>query len=565
MYRALYRKYRPLILNDVVGQKVPITILKNTVLSNCINHAYLFYGPRGCGKTSVAKIFANLVNCSSSKSSEVCGNCEFCNLLPEQKVDIIEIDAASNNGVDEIREINNKVSLSPSLGKYKIYIIDEVHMLSTGAFNALLKTLEEPPAHIIFILATTDPQKIPSTVISRCQRIEFKKINPTEMLEGLKKIVFKENINIENSVIDLIIEFSDGGMRDSIGMLDQLVMYSDNKISVDDFCEVFGIVSVEKINFLSSKIIENDLHSVLVLINQYYAEGYNLIKVVEQLIKLYRKEMMVSLDSDLVNVVTYLNNCLLEMKKNENSKLILELYLIRNIKNNLEFISDVKKISGNNENEDNNKDKTKISEFSIDGFSLKTEIKGKNIEFVNETVDDKESGGQEKISREIKEFCGFESLFLEFQNRRIDNILSKFSKTYMLKLKNEILLLENYKYDENYSSFISYIMDGTLKAASDEGMLFVHETKKLSDLFNESLVQIEDMMFEIFKNKYKLISIDNVLWEEVKNSFNNKKKKYEYISEIDSTVELYKKIFVTSIDDMVDLFGSDIVEYKEGE
>ena len=223
MYQALYRKYRPKNLDEVGGQDTIVKIIKNSILNNKINHAYLFAGPRGTGKTSVAKIFAKMVNCENLEKGNPCGKCTSCT-VPNNS-DIIEIDAASNNGVDEIRELRNKVNLVPSYGKYKVYIIDEVHMLTTGAFNALLKTLEEPPAHIIFVLATTDPHKIPETILSRCQRLDFKKISENNIVKRLSEIANIENIDIEEPALYEIARLSDGGMRDSIGMLDQAVAY----------------------------------------------------------------------------------------------------------------------------------------------------------------------------------------------------------------------------------------------------------------------------------------------------------------------------------------------------
>ena len=218
-YQALYRKYRPKNFNEVVGQNVTTKILKNAITSNHISHAYLFYGPRGTGKTSIAKIFARTINCSNLNDVVPCENCDSClySINPGCP-DIIEIDAASNNGVDEIRELKNKISFVPTELKYKVYIVDEVHMLSTGAFNALLKTLEEPPEHAIFILATTELQKVPLTIISRCQTLEFKKIDDSSMKNKLQEISNIEKIKIDDSGIEEIIKNSNGGLRDAIGL-----------------------------------------------------------------------------------------------------------------------------------------------------------------------------------------------------------------------------------------------------------------------------------------------------------------------------------------------------------
>ena len=256
MYQALYRKYRPKNFSEVVGQNVIVQTLKNSIINNSINHAYLFSGPRGTGKTSMAKIFANTINCESIVDGEKCNNCVFC--TQNKNDDIIEIDAASNNGVDEIRELRSKVSLVPSLGKYKVYIIDEVHMLTVGAFNALLKTLEEPPNHAVFILATTEPHKIPLTILSRCQQFNFKKISENTIFERLSYIANKEKINITKDAIMEIATTCDGGMRDAISMLDQAHSYSSENIDLNVINDINGNVSEEEIYNLTKYIIDKN-------------------------------------------------------------------------------------------------------------------------------------------------------------------------------------------------------------------------------------------------------------------------------------------------------------------
>ena len=233
-YISLYRKYRPKTFSDVVGQEVVIKILKNSILTGKIGHAYIFSGPRGTGKTSIAKIFSKAVNCLENDSGDLCGKCSVCLSDFDDEIDIVEIDAASNNGVDEIREIRNNVKLVPNHLKYKVYIIDEVHMLSTSAFNALLKTLEEPPSNVIFILATTEFNKIPATVISRCQKFDFKKLTINQIENRLNYILDKENKTIKPEVVELISQLSDGGMRDAINMLDQLISLDKTDIDTDD-------------------------------------------------------------------------------------------------------------------------------------------------------------------------------------------------------------------------------------------------------------------------------------------------------------------------------------------
>ena len=348
MYQALYRKYRPKILEDICGQDAIVKIIKNSILNNKISHAYLFAGPRGTGKTSLAKVFSKIINCENPIDCKPCGLCVNC--TQSNNSDIIEIDAASNNGVDEIRELRSKVNLVPAYGKYKVYIIDEVHMLTTGAFNALLKTLEEPPAHIIFILATTDPHKIPETIISRCQRLDFKKIALSDIVDRLKKIAQAENIEITDDALMEIAILADGGMRDSLGMLDEAAAYTDGKITETAIHDINGTLTANDLKELIILLVNNDLENVFKTLDKYNDRGKNFVKLTEELI-LYMRNLLVykkapnyfstlnyNLDSykditfstsTLIKYIELLNKCLIEMKNTNNPKLMLELTIIK--------------------------------------------------------------------------------------------------------------------------------------------------------------------------------------------------------------------------------------------
>ena len=284
MYRALYRKYRPQGFESVVGQNTIVRTLKNSIINNSFSHAYIFFGPRGVGKTTASKIFARAINCLEPVNGDACGKCKNCiHSFEKECVDIIEIDAASNNGVDEIRELKNKISLVPAELKYKVYIIDEVHMLSLGAFNALLKTLEEPPEHAIFILATTDPQKVPETIISRCQCFSFKRISEEMIVKRLREVCEMEGIEVDDNVLLEIAISSDGGMRDALGALDKLTAYTKSKITVDDFAELNGVITSKMLEELCNCIFNGDISQVLSLISKYNNDGKNLIQILLQI------------------------------------------------------------------------------------------------------------------------------------------------------------------------------------------------------------------------------------------------------------------------------------------
>ena len=258
-YIALYRKYRPKCFSEVVGQDTVVNILKNSIKNNKIGHAYIFSGTKGTGKTSVAKIFAKAINCLHPVDGDICNECETCINLNNDSIDIIEIDAASNNGVEEIREIRNNVKVLPNYCRYKVYIIDEVHMLSTSAFNALLKTLEEPPEHVVFILATTELNKIPATVLSRCQKLDFKKISKYSLVKQLKFILKSENKELSDGVVDLIADLSDGAFRDAINLMDQLLTLNKKDITQADLFNIVGIISDDIAFDLIRYIINSDI------------------------------------------------------------------------------------------------------------------------------------------------------------------------------------------------------------------------------------------------------------------------------------------------------------------
>lgn len=291
-YQALYRKYRPTNFDEVVGQTHIIQTLKNAIVQNRIAHAYLFCGPRGTGKTSIAKIFAKTLNCTNSQDAP-CGVCENCKMAANgSHPDIIEIDAASNNGVDEVRNLIDKVKYAPMQGKYKIYIIDEVHMMTSGAFNALLKTIEEPPAHVIFIFATTEPNKVLPTIISRCQRFDFNKVSMHDIKYRLSVVCKNEGIEIDENGLTLIAQLADGGMRDALSILDQCVAYCSSHIDVNDIRKIYGVVTSEDIGKLFYSVYKKDVDSFVKDIQKYSDMGMDIKRLIADFIHMLKDSLI---------------------------------------------------------------------------------------------------------------------------------------------------------------------------------------------------------------------------------------------------------------------------------
>lgn len=354
MYKALYRKYRPKTFDEICGQEAVVTSLKNQVKNNEISHAYIFQGTRGTGKTSAAKILSRAVNCLHPINGNPCNECENCkSILNESSLDVVEMDAASNNGVDDIRELKEKVIYPPQSLKYKVYIIDEVHMLSKGAFNALLKILEEPPRHLIFILATTEIEKIPATILSRSQKYNFKRISIEEISENLKKITELEGKSCDDEVFNLIAKSSDGAMRDALSVLDQLLTKNKDHIKLEDVMEVLGISSSELLFNLSEALIEKNVNESLLAIDEIYKEGVDFNTLSSQILNHFRDLLMVKtlkdprkivystflkefqdiagrVDlEDLLIIIDILKNLCLEIKYAENKRVVFEMNAVK--------------------------------------------------------------------------------------------------------------------------------------------------------------------------------------------------------------------------------------------
>ncbi len=303
-YTALYRKWRPLVFEDVVEQEHVVRTIKNTVKSGRVAHAYLFCGTRGTGKTTMAKIFARAINCLNPKDGDPCNECEVCRgILDESILDVVEIDAASNNSVDNVREIREEVVYAPSQARYKVYIIDEVHMLSSGAFNALLKTLEEPPGHVVFILATTDPHKLPATILSRCQRFDFKKITPAGIAERVQVIARASGIQLDDDGALLIARLADGALRDALSILDQCIAEGNNNITYENVLDAIGIVSDDFISEIVDNIQSKNVEGLVADVEKLSASGRDILRFASALVLYLRNLLICKLSKNPENIL----------------------------------------------------------------------------------------------------------------------------------------------------------------------------------------------------------------------------------------------------------------------
>ena len=558
MYQALYRKYRPKNFNEMIGQDVIVKTLQNAISRNKISHAYLFTGPRGTGKTSTAKIFAKTINCERPENGIPCEKCVCCTQINnQQNVDIIEIDAASNNGVDEIRELKNKVNLVPSISKYKVYIIDEVHMLSTSAFNALLKTLEEPPSHVIFILATTDPHKVLPTILSRCQRYDFKKVSESKIYDRLKYVCEQEEITIDDSALKEISRLANGGLRDALSILDQVAAYSNDTITEKNVHDVNGTITQNDLKRMILSLTNDDLLNIFNIIDDYDNSGKNFVKLIEEIIlfyknillmkkipnyfdnnysELYNEFINVYTEEQLIDILNELNSNVSVIKNDSNSRLIFELAIIKiiNIKKNSQKF---------NKQLDNN-----------ETISLTT----KNIKNENSDVElKKEMETKEKmISPEI------ENQINQLQDIRINNTLSKLNKKIIIEYKEKFKSLNFKLLDPENGEIISMILDGELKAASEEYLLFVLKTDNITKLFNLSIPKIEQFLNNEYSTKFKVIGVEQNKWNYIKNQFNNKTKKFEYTSELINYEDIFKDSDLKKDESTIDSMFKNIVEYN---
>ena len=341
-YTALYRRFRPTTFSEIVGQEHITTTLRNQVIADRVGHAYLFTGCRGCGKTTSAKVLSRAVNCLNPQNGEPCNECSICKAALEGSLtDIVEMDAASNNSVDDIRAIRDEVNFLPTVAKYRVYIIDEVHMLSAGAFNALLKTLEEPPKHVKFILATTEPQKLPATILSRCQRFDFKKISEKDITQNLEKICKECKTQYSIDALNLIAELSEGAMRDALSILERCSQGEDNNITEEKVKELVGIPKLEYISGITKAILEYDVDKALEISNNIILEGKDLTNFLWEIIKYIRDIMILKTTNNVSNIYSEEDKKVMQdLTKDVNKDRLLQIiYTLSDLENELKWSS----------------------------------------------------------------------------------------------------------------------------------------------------------------------------------------------------------------------------------
>lgn len=533
-YQALYRKYRPSNFDEVVGQQPIIQTLKNAIVQNRIAHAYLFCGPRGTGKTSIAKIFAKMLNCED-ESNKPCGKCINCKMVQNgSHPDIIEIDAASNNGVDEVRNLIDKVKYAPMQGKYKVYIIDEVHMMTTGAFNALLKTIEEPPAHVVFILATTEPNKVIPTIISRCQRFDFNKVSQKDIEKRLSIVCKEEKIEIDPEAISLISQLADGGMRDSLSILDQCIAYCSSNITVDNVREIYGVLTTSDIGKLFEHLYAHEVDVLIQQIQECSDKGMDLKRLTSDFITLLKESIILdySSNSQLVSnthkevIEKYLLkspspfrfNVLNELmdvfnKYNYASNVLdyLETALLKSISNSYEIKSKTAHEVIEESDGENEENIAESSDLSYDLTSEKSEI-DKKVPKNSENTGISELETISDVSRETLKEVGNKDSKIILNDEYILQLLVGANKTER-KIDTAKMDERNmYLADLEYAKYANSLRNIAIVASGDKYIVVAVRSELEAKEINEmQLTQgFEDFMEQVLGKAKKIFAIDHI-------------------------------------------------------
>lgn len=567
-YQALYRMFRPQSFEDVVGQEHVTKTLRNAISKGKQSHAYIFSGPRGTGKTSIAKVFAKAINCLERSDGEPCNECAICTGITRgTNSDVIEIDAASNNGVDEIRNIRDKVKYAPSESKFKVYIIDEVHMLTTGAFNALLKTLEEPPAHAIFILATTEPHKIPPTIISRAQRFDFKAISHDEIVERLQFVADNQEIEYDHAALDFIAKASEGGMRDALSIMDQAIAFGDEHLALQDALNVTGSVDAQALNDLLKEVVEGDVKTAFSTYHQFIAQGKEVNRLINDMIYFVRDTIMnktSNMDSEydalmhfdldtLYKMIDVINDTLVSIRFSVNQSVHFEVLLVKiaeMIKGEPENVQTVATTSV--ASEPNNE--VLLQRMEQLENELKT-LKSQGVIANNAKPQAKKTASKGPQSKNA------------FSMQQIAKVLDKANKEDIKQLKDHWQEVIDHAKSNDMKSLVSLLQNSEPVAASETHVLIKFEEEIHCEIVNkddEKRENIENVVCNIIDKTVKVVGVPADQWMRVRTEYLQNRKQGTSAEE-NRTATTTSPEDVDVVQKAKDLFGENTVNVIDEE